>query len=87
MEVKELRLIDANALWDKCNNELWYNNADRDEVALLLIDNAPTVDAVEVVRCGNCKHFDLRSDGRSMYYCCKHNHPVNDSDYCSDGKK
>lgn len=44
------RLIDAETLWQRLDAEPWYNNADRDEVALPLVDDAPTVDAVEVVR-------------------------------------
>lgn len=45
----EVRLIDANALWRKFESEHWYDNADRDEIALPLVDDVPTVDAVEVV--------------------------------------
>ena len=48
------RLIDADALWRKFESEPWYDNADRDEIALPLTDDAPTVDAVEVVRCKDC---------------------------------
>lgn len=50
----EKRLIDADALWRKFESEPWYDNADRDEIALPLVDEAPTVDAVEVVRCKDC---------------------------------
>ena len=62
----EKRLIDANALWEKFESEPWYENADRDEIALPMVDDAPTVDAVEVVhaqwkveckdrlKCSNC---------------------------------
>lgn len=42
------RLIDAETLWQRLDAEPWYNNADRDEVALPLVDDAPTVDAVEL---------------------------------------
>lgn len=54
---------------------------------ITMISKCQTVDAVEVVRCGNCKHFDLWSDGRSMCHCSKHDRQVNGSDYCSDGEK
>lgn len=50
-----MRLIDADALFR--NMERWYNNAERDEIAVELVANAPTVDAVEVVRCNDCKHY------------------------------
>ena len=56
-----MRLIDADALTKKLQH-LWnihddvdFNNKDVwDELAI-----APTIDAVEVVRCRDCKHFEL----------------------------
>lgn len=53
------RLIDADALWRKFESEPWYDNADRDEIALPLVYDAPTVDAVEVVRCRDCAKLGL----------------------------
>jgi hypothetical protein len=58
MMASEKRLIDAEELWKKFESEPWYDNADRDEIALPMVDDAPTVDAVEVVRCKDCKHYD-----------------------------
>ena len=67
----EKRLIDANALMKRfynyydCVNEFTSKNGYRGdtlmdyEVADMIydcIDNAPTVDAVEVVRCKDCVH-------------------------------
>lgn len=51
----EKRLIDANALvWSvgisDDGKQFFYVKAEN-------IDNAPTVDAVEVVRCKDCKHW------------------------------
>lgn len=48
---KETRLIDANALIEEANAEGAYGYVDAFQIA-----NAPTVDAVEVVRCEKCKH-------------------------------
>ena len=72
----EKRLIDAYALWRKFESEPWYDNADRDEIALLLVDDAPTVDAVEVVRCKDCKHRYKDSwceyvDDDDNFYCAR----------------
>ena len=60
MEI-EKRLIDANALkrefeWLKSV----VNESSKDEVMDVMqrIDNAPTVDAVEVVRCKDCVHYN-----------------------------
>lgn len=50
-----MRLIDGDTLWKKLEDEPWYDNADRDEIALPIVDDAPTVDAVPVVRCKECK--------------------------------
>ena len=63
----EKRLIDANAL--KANfvvlgefaKDLWHAGTIR-----MAIDNAPTVDAVEVVRCKDCKHFDRLFKGEGV---------------------
>ena len=45
----EKRLIDANALIEEANAEGSYGYVDAFQIA-----NAPTVDAVEVVRCKDC---------------------------------
>lgn len=44
------RLIDADALW-------MVTEGDHDYYERFEIDNAPTVDAVEVVRCKDCKKY------------------------------
>lgn len=51
-----MRLIDGDALWKRLNDEPWDNNADRDEIALPIVNAAPTVDAVIVTRCKDCKY-------------------------------
>lgn len=48
------RLIDADKLEKQ---EYWGNERCFDYVDAEDIDNAPTVDAVEVVRCKNCRKF------------------------------
>ena len=67
------RLIDANALisyMDECSKEsrfrLYYGYAES------FINVAPTVDAVEVVRCRECKHHYWEQEpchGKSVHYC------------------
>ena len=65
----EKRLIDANALEELENLDYVYNPV-RDGCAWYraadvwaCIDREPTVDAVEVVRCKDCKHKTVTSDG------------------------
>ena len=82
----EKRLIDADALCRKFEGELWYDNADLNEIALPLVDDAPTVDAVEVIRCWDCNHCDSEN-----HHC---DHPMSTvaplsrkpDDFCSYGE-
>ena len=85
------RLIDADALIsyiDECSQEsrfrVYYGYAKS------FIDDAPTIDAVPVVRCKDCKHYDMGvclkiySDGNT--------HPEawqsrKSEDFCSYGER
>ncbi len=61
------------------------------------IDNAPTVDAVPVVRCKDCKYFGHFDFGRGEEYWCKHFvssfddvrrcHRVTEEDFCAWGER
>lgn len=75
-----MRLIDGDTLWEKLEDEPWYDNADRDEIALPIVAAAPTVDAVVVTRCKECEHAERyeRTDGTIGYYC---GHPQNTFTY------
>lgn len=111
----KMRLIDANALkkrmlsYYECVNEhtskstytgetlMDYEVADMIEDC---IDNAPTVDAVEVVRCKDCKHWHEETG-----WCNQHSHFIgekgeachpwesndwkmlNEDDFCSYGER
>ena len=57
----EKRLIDANALIKEANADYAYGYVDAKQIA-----DAPTVDAVEVVRCKDCRHMEKSQYGR---YC------------------
>lgn len=52
-----MRLIDADVLWEWFDNEPWFDNADRDEIALPIVNAIPTVDAEVVVHCKDCRKF------------------------------
>ena len=83
----EKRLIDANALIsyiDECSQEsrfrVYYGYAKS------FIDDAPTVDAVEVVRCRDCKyHEDTHVTG--FEHCCLYDLIMRHNDFCSYGKR
>lgn len=85
----EQRLIDANKL------DLRFEYGVYEDGLLLVpfrdmrrsVDKAPTVDAVQVVRCRECKHsFD-----DILGLCCSHgpcvNCPVPDDFFCSYGER
>ena len=76
-----MRLIDADAL---LNGEVYY---DRAECLVLRyeIEKAPTVDAVEVVRCKDCRH----ADNECLYglVCNMFGAFVSGDDFCSSGRR
>ena len=83
----EKRLIDANALksyMDECSKEtrfrVYYG------YATSFIDAAPTVDAVEVVRCRECKHHKDTSV-KEHAHCSLTGYTVEYDDFCSCGER
>ena len=67
------RLIDADACIDYIRN----NN----QQAWEALAYAPTIDAVEVVRCKDCKHKYVSGNGTTQYYVCD----FMDAQYEEDG--
>ena len=62
----EKRLIDADALLEKMKRTSRYFDV------LFDVEEMPTVDAVEVVRCRECKHHHWEQEpchGKSVHYC------------------
>ena len=74
-----MRLIDADKLE---RQEYWGNERCFDYVDAEDIDNAPTVDAVPVVRCKDCKHYDI---GGSCIICGFQSRKPDD--FCSYGER
>ena len=76
-----MRLIDA----DKLN--LLLGISDRDIYAKYMLDRMPTIDAVSVVRCRECKHCDPEN-----HHCDHHMGTAaplrrKPDDFCSYGKR
>lgn len=69
---KRMRLIDADALETEC-----YLGAD--VVHKEWLDNAPTVDAVPVIRCGECKHI---THTPHKWYCPVNKKVVDRDEFC-----
>lgn len=67
-----MRLIDADSLMSKLRREPRFEKTDFDKAMLYveksIIDSMPTIDAVKVVRCKDCKHWD-----KERLYC---HHPA-----------
>ena len=82
----ERRLIDANAMRDD-----WLENGENEYIydtnaVLDSIDSQPTVDAVEVIRCWECKyHEDTSVIG--FEHCCLYDRIMRYNDFCSYGKR
>ena len=91
----EKRLIDANALqlepdpWGGMNGVICLGRSGGKTMATVqaalkrMIDNAPTVDAVEVVRCKDCKYWE---DGY-FGYCTKIHSAMEYDAFCSNGER
>lgn len=87
----EKRLIGADALMEEIEFEydLNYGEILIDPRKFAdMVENAPTVDAVEVVQCKNCKHYD------GKWHCWRNYKPgmrgadmVDEEDFCSYGER
>ena len=89
-----MRLIDADALMEK-----EYSRLREGEVLYRIppshVDAAPTIDAVPVVRCRECKFYrEFRTKRYNQLMCMcyrmgKHDmeHPVKPDDFCSYGQR
>ena len=51
------------------------------------VHSLPTIDAVEVVRCGKCKHADAYRMARDTTYCQRYDRIVPLDGYCQEGKR
>ena len=76
-----MRLIDGNALMDEANSDGAYGYVDAKQIS-----EAPTIDAVEVVRCRECKHMIPQSHTR---YCTVWNavNGMGDDGFCNYGER
>ena len=92
--MSDKRLIDANALYDTITDV--SNSVGHDVMAVEdvhhCIDKAPTIDAVEVVRCRECKHtvlphFYPTVDADTHRVCCMMGRIVPCDGFCYKGKK
>lgn len=77
-----MRLIDA----DKLKGKAFADPDDGEHFVYCQdIDEAPTVDAVPVVRCRDCEHIYI--DGYGYLICVKSGLYSDENDYCSRGQR
>ena len=76
-----MRLIDGDALMHEANSDGAYGYVDAKQIS-----EAPTIDAVEVVRCRECKHMIPQSHTR---YCTVWNavNGMGDDGFCNYGER
>ena len=77
-----MRLIDADALKDRFSLTGPIGISVRK-----VIDAAPSIDAVPVVRCGNCERRNKSADLTDTIYCPWLNLQMRKGDYCSYGER
>ena len=79
----EKRLIDANELIKEANADGAYGYVDAKQIA-----DAPTVDAVEVVLCMDCKHYEIHKP-KVLENCERNGYiiPMKPGDFCSYGER
>ena len=81
------RLIDADALMNEANSDGAYGYVDAKQIS-----EVPTIDAVEIVRCRDCKHY--RPQKKSAHWENRANYcnrivtiKVRPYDFCSYGER
>ena len=90
----EKRLIDANEYCMELYNEMNYPGRSEEfmtaiDVAIADLADAPTVDAVEVVRCWECKFGSWDSEPDDAMVCVRTNDGFwrSGNDFCSHGER
>lgn len=88
-----MRLIDADELEHELVTKTRYMTKDHVLDVAYRVNKAPTIDAVPVVRCGECKYRTEYFDSgkyvctRTQCIICGHANYVNEDDFCSYGER
>ena len=85
-----MRLIDADRAMEIVRDQgIAHPNAYHlTNYATLILREAPTVDAVEVVRCKDCKYWQDNNDGYPHEECrWGHGETPDANDFCSYGER
>lgn len=80
-----MRLIDADALSEKlCETTIFIKDG---EVFQRMINDAPTIDAVEVVRCKECKYWHSNTEFCDVWSFANIAQRTLADDYCNRGER
>ncbi len=87
MDVTTMQLIDADWIKDR-NSFVPKHELHTVEEFLQILDEAPTIDAVPVVRCRECIHWNHgTNDAESWEYCTLLKHDIDGDMFCSLGER
>jgi hypothetical protein len=79
-----MRLIDADALYDEIEYDALFSVQTAKDIVELIF-SAPTVEAVEVVRCKDCDNYTPTESGK-LGYCCISDNIWFANDFCNHGR-
>jgi len=87
-----MRLIDADKALKQINEWLHQTKAIPLDTSyhfelLGCIKDCSTIDAVPVVRCEDCKHYDTIGCSKGIGWCKKMDIGASDNFYCANGKR
>ncbi len=87
-----MRLIDADKIvkrideWLHQTKAIPLNTSYHFEL-LDCVEDCPTIDAVSVVRCKDCKHYNTIGCSKGLGWCENMDWGVTDDFYCANGKQ
>ena len=82
--------VDTHGIWNKQLAEILHS-ADVEDVREFLhsilgaITQSPTIDAASVVRCKECRYWEMRNSPRG--WCVVHQGYVSPQYFCADGER
>jgi hypothetical protein len=87
-----MRLIDADKAVEQINEWLDQTgaiplNTSYHFELLGCIEDCPTIDAVPVVRCRECKHYNTIGCSKGFGWCENIDRGTSDNFYCANGKQ
>lgn len=88
-----MRLIDADALLAEVREQgvlgSGHSDSEREDDVCDMIDHAPTVDAIEVVRCKDCvrKRAEYWVETDRFVVCSRYNISKNENGFCDYGER